>query len=86
MSDVTQGIPAVLRTKDLQGWDVVDRDGEKIGTIADVLIDRRGKIRFVDVEYGFPRKHILLPTDLLEWGECYVEDQQVPAQYAVVVP
>jgi sporulation protein YlmC with PRC-barrel domain len=69
MSDVTQGIPAVLRTKDLQGWDVVDRDGEKIGTIADVLIDRRGKIRFVDVEYGFPRKHILLPTDLLEWGD-----------------
>jgi sporulation protein YlmC with PRC-barrel domain len=69
MTDVTQGIPAVLRTRDLQGWEVVDRDGEKIGTVADVLIDRGGRIRFVDVEYGFPRKHVLLPTTMLEWGE-----------------
>jgi sporulation protein YlmC with PRC-barrel domain len=69
MADVMQNRPAVLRTRDLQGWDVVDRDGEKIGTVADVLIDRGGKIRFVDAEYGFPRKHVLLPTDLLEWGD-----------------
>lgn len=69
MTDVAAGAPAVLRTRDFMGWDVVDRDGGKIGAIGDFLIDREGRIRFVDVEYGFPKKHLLLPTERLEWGD-----------------
>src|SRR5690606_27230594 len=41
----------------------------KAGTVADLLIDSTGRVRFVDVEYGFPRKHVLIPQDRLEWGE-----------------
>lgn len=60
---------AVLRSSDLVGWDVVDRAGEKIGTVSDILIDRRGKIRYLDLEYGLPRKHVLMPEEQLEWGD-----------------
>lgn len=61
---------AIFRTRDFVGWDVVDPQGEKIGTVADLLIDGRGRVRFVDAEFGFPRKqHVLLPQDRLEWGE-----------------
>jgi sporulation protein YlmC with PRC-barrel domain len=69
MTDVTSTLPAIFRTRDLQGWDVIDREGEKIGSVADLLLDRRGKVRFVDVEFGFPKKHLLLPDDQLEWGD-----------------
>ncbi len=69
MTDATPTIPAILRTRDLVGWEVVDREGEKIGTVADLLLDRRGKVRYVDVEFGFPKKHVLLPDDQLEWGD-----------------
>lgn len=69
MTDTTQAAPEVLRTRDFIGWDLVDREGEKVGTVGDLLIDRRGKIRFVDVQHGLPRKHFLLPTEQLEWGD-----------------
>ena len=59
----------VLRTRDYTGWDVVDRTGEKIGTVGDLLIDRTGRVRFLDVEHGLPRKHVLLPQHQLEWGD-----------------
>jgi sporulation protein YlmC with PRC-barrel domain len=59
----------ILRTRDFVGWDVVDRGGDKVGAIADLLIDRSGRIRFVHVEHGLPRKHFLLPQHQLEWGE-----------------
>jgi sporulation protein YlmC with PRC-barrel domain len=59
----------VLRTRDLAGWEVVDRTGEKIGSVADLLIGRDGRVRFVDLEHGFPRKHLLLPQNELEWGD-----------------
>ena len=60
----------LFRTRDFVGWEVVDREGEKFGSVADLLIDDRGRVRYVDAEFGFPRKqHILLPQDQLEWGE-----------------
>lgn len=59
----------IFRTRDLTGWDVVDRTGEKVGTVADLLFDRTGHIRLVHVEFGFPRKHVLVPQHQLEWGE-----------------
>lgn len=69
MTDMAAGFPEVLRTSEFGGWEVVDRSGDKIGAVSDVLIDRRGKVRFLDVEFGLPRKHVLLPENQLEWGE-----------------
>lgn len=61
--------PEILRTRDFVGWEVVERAGDKVGSVADLLIDRSGRVRFMDVEYGLPRKHFLLPEHALEWGE-----------------
>lgn len=59
----------ILRTRDFVGWDVVDRAGEKIGAVSDLLLDRSGRVRFMDVEYGLPRRHVLLPENHLQWGD-----------------
>lgn len=69
MNGPNTGLPEVFRTRDFVGWDVVDNEGEKAGTVADLLIDSGGRVRYVDVEFGFPRKHILLPQERLQWGE-----------------
>jgi sporulation protein YlmC with PRC-barrel domain len=69
MVEAETGRGAVLRTRDFLEWEVIDRAGEKIGSVGDVLIDRRGRVRFLDVEFGLPRKHVLLPEHRLEWGD-----------------
>lgn len=69
MNDVNAGLPEIFRTREFVGWEVVDGSGEKAGTVADLLIDSSGRVRFVDVEFGFPRKHVLVPQDRLQWGE-----------------
>lgn len=69
MTDSTPAVPEVLRTRDFIGWEVVDREGEKVGSVGELLIDRRGRIRYVDVQHGLPRKHLLLPVEQLEWGD-----------------
>ena len=69
MNGTDAGLPEIFRTKEFVGWDVVDAAGEKAGTVADLLIDGSGRVRFVDVEYGFPRKHVLIPQERMQWGE-----------------
>ena len=69
MSDGHAGLPEIFRTREFVGWDVVDGAGEKAGSVADLLIDSSGRVRFVDVEFGFPKKHVLIPQNRLEWGE-----------------
>ena len=69
MAEGAAGFAEVLRTRDFAGWEVVDRTGEKVGSVADVLIDRSGHVRFLDMEYGLPKKHVLLPSRQLEWGD-----------------
>lgn len=69
MNGTHAGLPEIFRTKEFVGWEVVDAGGEKAGTVADLLIDATGRVRFIDVEYGFPRKHVLIPQERLEWGE-----------------
>ena len=86
MSDLTPTLPAVLRTRDIHGWEVVDREGAKVGTVADLLVDRGGKIRFVDVEFGFPKKHVLVPNDRLEWGDARLILDAVTRDAATLPP
>lgn len=59
----------VMRARDFIGWEVRDRAGEKVGTVGDLLLDRDGRVRFVHVEYGLPRKHFVMPVAEVEWGE-----------------
>src|SRR5690606_11481762 len=48
---------------DVRGWE--DRtlaDEEKVGQVDDVLIDEAGKVRYLDIDLGLFRKHVLLPV------------------------
>lgn len=71
MSDSTAVRGTVLRTKDFLGRDVMDASGAKVGTIGDLLVDRRdGRIRYLDLNLGVLRKqHVLIPVNQLEWGK-----------------
>lgn len=69
MNEQTAAGGEIFRTRDLTGWEVVDRAGEKVGTVTDLLFDRTGRIRMLHAEFGFPRKHVLLPQHQLEWGD-----------------
>ena len=70
MADATPVLGDVLRTKEFLGRDVLDASGSKVGTVGDLLVDRRnGRIRFLDLNLGVLRKqHVLVPVDQLEWG------------------
>lgn len=59
----------VLRTRDFIGWDVLDAAGGKLGTVDDLLIDRTGRVRYLDVDLGLFRRHVLLPVSHVDWGE-----------------
>lgn len=53
------GRPAGL---DVRGWTVLTaKDGERAGTVHDLLLDREGRALYLDVDLGFLRKHVLVP-------------------------
>lgn len=65
-------LPAALHvrpTREYVGWEVVDQEGAKVGGLADLLIDRQGRVRYLDVEHGLPKKHVLVPITRAEWGD-----------------
>jgi sporulation protein YlmC with PRC-barrel domain len=59
----------ILRSRDFIGWAVTAANGANVGTVSDILIDRRGMVRFLAVDPGFFKKAFLLPVEALEWGE-----------------
>ncbi len=59
----------VLRTRDFVGWAVLDAAGDRIGKVDELLIDRRGVVRYLDVDLGMFRGHVLLPVSQVDWGE-----------------
>lgn len=59
----------VLRSRDFLGWLVSDTHGHKVGTVQDLLIDRTGVVRYLAVDPGFLKKAVLVPVELLTWGE-----------------
>jgi sporulation protein YlmC with PRC-barrel domain len=64
------GRPAVLRSRDFLGRDVVDVAGAKIGSVRDLLLDRRsGAIRFLEVDLGVLRNRVIVPARHVDWGE-----------------
>lgn len=70
MAEKPIGRPEVFRIRDFIGRDVTDPRGDKLGTVSDLLLDRRrGDVRFVDVNLGLFRKRVLIPVGELDWGE-----------------
>lgn len=49
---------------DVRGWTVrTERDGRKVGTVDDVIVTEAGEPRYLDVDMGFLKKHVLVPLD-----------------------
>ena len=49
---------------DVRGWTVRTRpDDEKVGKVEDMLLDASGALRYLDVNMGFMKKHVLVPLD-----------------------
>lgn len=47
---------------DVRGWAVLTGDdGERAGTVHDLLLDREGRPLYLDVDLGVLRKHVLVP-------------------------
>ena len=49
---------------DVCGWTVRTRpDDQKVGKVEDMLLDASGTLRYLDVDMGFMKKHVLVPLD-----------------------
>jgi sporulation protein YlmC with PRC-barrel domain len=59
----------ILRTRDFVGWDVLDVAGARIGKVDELLLDRGGVVRYLDVDLGLFRRHVLLPISQVDWSE-----------------
>jgi hypothetical protein len=69
---------------DVRGWAVkTSLDREKVGKVDDVLVDERGRPRYLDVDLGLFNKHVLLPlanahadgSDDVVWVDGLSKDQ-----------
>jgi sporulation protein YlmC with PRC-barrel domain len=59
-----------LRTRDFIGRDVLDAKAEKVGTVSELLLDRRqGNVRYLAVNLGMFSKHVLIPVEQLDMNE-----------------
>ncbi len=49
---------------DVRGWRVrTGEDAEKVGKVDDMLLDGSGALRYLDVDLGLLKKHILVPLE-----------------------
>jgi hypothetical protein len=49
---------------DVRGWTVRTEVGdEKVGKVEDMLLDGSGTLRYLEVDLGFLKKHVLVPLD-----------------------
>ncbi len=60
---------------DVRGWRVrTGEDDEKVGKVDDMLLDGSGALRYLDVDLGLLKKHVLVP---LEHAHADVEEKTV---------
>lgn len=63
---------------DVRDWDVITLvDHERVGHVHDLLIDEAGKPRYLDIDLGLLRKHVLLPI-----GQAHAD----PAKRVIWIP
>ena len=49
---------------DVRGWTVrTELDDDRVGRVEDMLLDHTGGLRYLDVNLGFLKKHVLVPLD-----------------------
>jgi ribosomal 30S subunit maturation factor RimM len=49
---------------DVRGWKVrTEEDDAKVGRVEDMLLGHGGGLRYLDVDLGFLKKHVLVPLD-----------------------
>lgn len=49
---------------DVRGWTVRTETGDdRVGRVDDMLLDRGGALRYLDVDLGFLKKHVLVPLE-----------------------
>jgi photosynthetic reaction center H subunit len=49
---------------DVRGWTVrTELDDEKVGQVDDMLLDHNGALRYLDVDLGSRKRHVLVPLD-----------------------
>jgi sporulation protein YlmC with PRC-barrel domain len=59
-----------LRTRDFLGRDVLDSKAEKVGSVSELLLDRRrGDIRYMAVNMGMFSKHVLVPVHYMDMND-----------------
>lgn len=59
-----------LRTRDFIGRDVLDAKADKVGTVSELLLDRRrGDVRYIAVNLGMFSKNVLVPVDQLDLND-----------------
>src|SRR4051812_3122636 len=46
----------ILRSRDFIGWAVTSSNGANVGTVSDILIDRKGQVRYLAIDPGFFKK------------------------------
>lgn len=76
----------ILRSRDFIGWAVTSSNGANVGTVSDILIDRRGQVRYLAVDPGFFKKPYLLPVEALEWGEGSLQSTWTDAEVKRLPP
>jgi len=76
----------ILRSRDFIGWAVTSSNGANVGTVSDILIDRRGQVRYLAVDPGFFKKPYLLPVEALEWGEGSLQTSWTDAEVKRLPP
>lgn len=51
-------------SRDVRGWTVrTSSDDKKVGQVDDMLLGADGQLRYLDVDLGFMKKHVLVPLD-----------------------
>lgn len=76
----------ILRSRDFIGWAVTSANGANVGTVSDILIDRKGQVRFLAIDPGFFKKQYLLPVEALEWGEGSLQSSWTDAEIKRLPP
>jgi photosynthetic reaction center H subunit len=49
---------------DVRGWSVrTETDDERVGRVDDMLLDHNGMLRYLDVDVGYLKRHVLVPLN-----------------------
>jgi sporulation protein YlmC with PRC-barrel domain len=67
-----EGYAVVSDDPDPRGWDVMTRDGQRVGLVDDLIVDREAEqARYLEVhlEQGTEHRHVLVPTDAVHIGD-----------------